>query len=353
MNALRHLRALVPDWTLEGLGVGAAKIPFDGSVIGPGVGWNQIHVPSRVLSLAEALNVVPPLETFVGRMDVMLGTAYITRKTRDAAEIPVIYDLSVIRYPSTLPRRRVLYLKKWLPVVLRRASGVVTISAAMKEEIAGHFGFDPRRIYVAAPGCSLHLFAPEAASGPRPVEGDYLLAVGTIEPRKNLQGLLEAYRALKKRRPDSPPLVLVGGMGWRSKGFGQVLEQDRSNGRVRWLGYVAETVLADLYRNAMGFVYPSFYEGFGMPIVEAMAAGCPVITSTGSGTAEAAGDAALLVDPRNIDQLGHALERLIDDRDLRATMRAKGLVRAKQFTWEKTARDLHGAITNAVEFKRS
>lgn len=352
LNALNHLKRLAPGWSIESLEIGLRQTPRESSRLDPEINRNHLRFPRKLYLAMEVFHAVPPLETSLGPVDAMLGTAYVTRRTRSAAEIPVIYDLSVFKYSRTHPQLRVRYLQKRLPSVLARAALVVTISETMRREVADYFSLDPGRIAVVSPGCALSGAAPNGRDGSSDPE-PYLLAVGTLEPRKNLGRLLAAYRRLKKRRPGAPRLVLVGGMGWRANGLNRTLGQHLDAGDVEWKGYLPEPALSELYRNAAGFVYPSLYEGFGMPVLEAMAAGCPVVTSRGTAMAEVAGDAAILTDPEDIEDMEQAIERLIDDGRLTSEMKAAGLQRAKGFTWEATARQLKEAVETAVKWRRT
>jgi glycosyltransferase involved in cell wall biosynthesis len=172
-----------------------------------------------------------------------------------------------------------------------------------------------------------------AATG---IDTPYLLAVGTLEPRKNLLTLLHAYAALP---PSVPPLVLTGSPGWGNQTLATTLATLNLGERVRFTGYVADEVLPALYSAAELFLYPSLYEGFGLPVLEAMACGAPVITSSTSSLPEVAGAAAVLIDPQRADHLAEAIQTLLETPDQRARLREAGLARAQTFSWDRCAQD--------------
>jgi glycosyltransferase involved in cell wall biosynthesis len=166
----------------------------------------------------------------------------------------------------------------------------------------------------------------------------YFLHVGTIEPRKNLLRLLRAFERISRADPQAPDLVFIGGSGWRNREFYRAVETSPARSRVRLLGYLPEQDLAALYSASMATVYPSLYEGFGLPPLEAMACGAPVVTSNTSSLPEVVGDAALLVDPSDVGAIEAALVRVKGDPELRETLGYRGLQRARQFSWDITAR---------------
>ena len=202
-----------------------------------------------------------------------------------------------------------------------------------------------RVIYPGVAGPFTRQPAPERADEVRRryhLTDAFLLSVGTLEPRKNLAGTLQAYRLLRRRLADAPPLVLVGASGW---GLDEQRLMGLSEARyVRRLGYVPDEDLAALYASCSAFVYPSFYEGWGLPVAEAMALGAPTVTSNVSSLPEVAGDAALLVDPASPDAIAAALQRILVDQDTAARLRADGPARAHQFTvqaWAAATMDVY------------
>ena len=337
------LGRLEPNWTIDLVIASRSALPRDDSWPS-NVALRRIQLPARPYRFLRHLRLLPPIEWLVGPAAVVLGSNYIPPRARDAVEIPVIYDLSFIRYPETVSRHH-LFLRTILPGVIRRSSAVLTISQTIRAEITVHYGIEPGRIHVVGPGCDLDRFDGD----PRPEESipnlpdEYFLFVGTLEPRKNLRGLLEAYATLKKQEPDCPPLVLAGGVGWRVRDLLANLRA-LSSSEVITLGYVPDHLIPVLYARALALVFPSFYEGFGLPALEAMASGCPVIGSNRSAIPEVLGDCGLLVDPYDSASIAAAMKRILDDASLRAQLSQKGRNRARSFTWERTGRELRDVL---------
>jgi glycosyltransferase involved in cell wall biosynthesis len=229
--------------------------------------------------------------------------------------IVTVHDLAVLRHPKAFPAWTRLYGATALRPTVRAGARVIAVSEFTRREVVEMCDVDPERVDVV-PNAVDPVFA---AAGPS-AEGDYLLAVGTLEPRKNLERVVEAARLL------GAELRVVGARGW-----GGVTVD---GGGVRWLGRVPDEELAALYRGARCFVYPSLYEGFGIPVAEAMACGAPVVTSSGSAMAEVAGDAAVLVDPRDSRAIAAGIEEAAGRRH---ELRAAGLERGALFTWRRAA----------------
>lgn len=231
----------------------------------------------------------------------------------------------------------------WLPFALPRLDRILTVSRHTKNDLAKQFNVAMEKIVV------IHLAASERF---RPLNEDeidlalshvglcqpYILYVGSIEPRKNLIRLLEAYAQLRRWSTEWN-LVLVGTRNfWKSSPVRKTAEKLNLKPYVHFTGNIPEADLPGIYNGADLFIYPSLYEGFGLPVLEAMACGTPVITSNTSSLPEVAGEAALLVDPYNVEEIAAAMRYVLDDPDLAQELRIRGLERAKEFTWEKTAR---------------
>jgi glycosyltransferase involved in cell wall biosynthesis len=229
--------------------------------------------------------------------------------------VVTVHDIAVFRHPEAFPRWTREYSRRVVPRVLRAASRVLAVSEFTASELVEVLGI-PREKILVTPNAVDDVFAPE---GPR-ADGEYALAVGTLEPRKNLD------RAIAATAQAGIGLRVVGARGW-----GGVEAQ---GGHVEWLGELSDSELAAQYRGAQCVVYPSLYEGFGIPVLEAMACGTPVVTSKGGATEEVAGGAAVLVDPLDVDSIATGIREAVDGRD---TLGARGLVRARDFSWDETA----------------
>ena len=243
-----------------------------------------------------------------------------------------LYDLTCRLMPETHSKANVRANEAFAKRVLGRADGLIAISGHTRDDAVRLVGLDAGRIRVIYPGVAPAFFT----AAPGPVERPYVLCVGTIEPRKNLATLLAAWAMLPLELRKAFDLVVAGPPGW---GDPAVLARLRAGiPGVRYLGYVAETDLPALNAGATAFVYPSLYEGFGLPLAQAMAAGVPAVTSNVSSLPEVAGNAALLVDPHSPGEIRNALEKLLVTPALRTELGARGRRRAAAFRWEECAR---------------
>lgn len=257
--------------------------------------------------------------------------------------IVTVHDLSFHLYPEMHPKERIRYMDHYFYSRLDRATHYITISEAIKQEMVKHLNLPAEKISVTPLGVDDH-FAPISTAllintlpkyGLRP--GFYILYVGTLEPRKNIANLLRAYANLPGRLRGQYPLVLAGGMGWLMEGLDAEIAKLSIQSTTIKTGYIPREDLPSLYSGAAVFVYPSLYEGFGLPPLEAMASGTPVITSNVSSLLEVVGDAGIQVPPEDVKCLSGEIESLLGDDHRRNLLIQKGLERAKQFTWEKCA----------------
>jgi len=270
--------------------------------------------------------------------DLYHETGFVPVAMQSTPVVYTLYDLSLMRYREEHPRERVWFFNLFFKRRLPYAAHIITISEFMRTEIINELQIRPERV-TAIPLASDSAFFPRQPVDVakmldvRRLPKEYILFVGTLEPRKNLALLIKALTLTNSKIP----LILAGWQGWGDKTWRQELSARGLDKRVFITGYVDEETLACLYSGALAFVYPSFYEGFGLPVLEAMACGCPVVCSRAASLPEVAGNAALLIDPANPADLARALERLLGDEQMRRDLRAQGAQRARAFTWEKTA----------------
>lgn len=257
--------------------------------------------------------------------------------------VVTIHDVTVFTAPEQHRRDRVRYMRKEVALSLRRAELVVTVSEFSKAEISRVLGVEADRIRVTPLGRS-PAFRPypadeaEAALARLGLRPDgYCLYVGTIEPRKNLTTLLDAFERLPARQRQRHPLVLAGYRGWESEGLHARFAKATREGWLTYLGYVPDEDIPVLMAGARLFVFPSLAEGFGLPVLEAMACGVPVVCSDAAALKEVAGDVAATAPALDVDALAQALEMAADDEAWRAQARLRGLARAATFTWERCA----------------
>lgn len=251
-----------------------------------------------------------------------------------------VHDISFERYPEFFNRRALLRDRLLIRASARAASRVVTVSETSRRDIIETYRLPEDRV-VAIPNGVSTIFRPDAGTAWEAYHGDRalrVLAVGTLQPRKNLLRLMDALAIVG--RDVQIQLRVVGPDGHQAA---QIRERLASSVRTEIVGWIDDDALAAEYRHADVFVYPSIYEGFGLPVVEAMACGTPVVTSTGGSLPEVATDAALIVDPYDVAALTGAIRRIAEDGAAASQLRARGLARAAMFTWERSA-DLHASV---------
>ncbi len=260
----------------------------------------------------------------------------------DLPTIVTFHDLSTFLYPETQPRSRVLRVEEMLKTAIREGFTIITDAQCTANDLVATMGVAANKVHAVHLGVSSS-FRPHDLRESESVlarygltHGAYTLSVGTAEPRKNLVRLLDAYEALPSDIRSAFPLVLVGGKGWNDGPLLQRIESGIASGWVRTLGYVPKADLPFLYGGARLFVYVSLYEGFGLPIAEAMACGTPVLTSNTSSMPEVAAGAALLVNPNDTEEIRAGLRQALQDDDWRADAVRQGLVRAPELSWGKT-----------------
>lgn len=254
-----------------------------------------------------------------------------------------VYDISFLHYPEHHTEANRIHCLKGTLEGARRADCIIAISEHTKKDLIDHLNAPDDKI-VVTPLAARREFHPRPETEVRAyvskhwgLDTPYLLSVGTLEPRKNIRCLINAFCSLPEEISDNYQLAIAGGKGWLSSDIHQSVVEMGAESKVRFLGYVPEPDLPWLYCGATCFVYPSLYEGFGLPPLEAMASGIPVITSNTSSLPEVVGDAGLLVDPRSQEGLRSAIIKVLSAADLRREMSENGLKRAARFSWEKTA----------------
>jgi glycosyltransferase involved in cell wall biosynthesis len=257
--------------------------------------------------------------------------------------VATIHDLSIFRFPQFHPPERVAYMQKEIPLTLRRASFLISDSEFIRQEIINYFGWPAEKIRSVPLGVSDE-YCPRDAQEVNSVlqqyqlrYGQYSLFVSTIEPRKNIEALLRAYEGLPILVRNTYPLVLIGGYGWQSDAIHRRINDGVRQGWLRYLGFVPELALPALFSGARAFVFPSLYEGFGLPVIEAMASGLPVLISNRSSLPEIAQGAALVVEPEDVSSMTASIRILLEDTSWRASAIQRSISVASQYRWSVTA----------------
>lgn len=270
--------------------------------------------------------------------------------------IGVVHDFSALHVAAKYDPARMFYIRKVLPALIRRLSHVITVSESSRRDLLDFAGVPPERITVTPLGADHSLFNPgdpdlakSAVAGALGVRGPYFLYVSRLEhPGKNHVRLIQAFDRFKKRAGLPHKLVLAGSDWSGAEAVHAAAAAASSSGDILFPGFTPGGLLPDLYRAAAGVVFPSLFEGFGLPVLEAMCCGTPVACSNVSSMPEVAGDASILFDPESIEDIAAAMERLSTDVELRRRLAAGGPARAAEFTWQRTARLTLAAIQQTV-----
>jgi glycosyltransferase involved in cell wall biosynthesis len=334
-NLLAALPSTRPDWAYVAFhGRDAETVPGVPSVLSPLPTWRPA---ARIVWEQTGLL----WQAAACQLNLIHGTVNVLPLTWRGPCVVTVHDLAFLRHPDRFPRAKAAYLRTAVRFSAGRATRVLAVSRSTRDDLIALTGANPDKIDVVYPGVD-PVFRPytepeltrfrETCCGHRP----YILHVGTLEPRKNIDVLIRAYAA--GRRTGWPhALVLAGARGWMYEPLLALVRDMGLEEDVRFIDYVDHEALPLWYNCADLFAYPSAYEGFGLPVLEAMASGVPVVTSASSSLTELAAGACLTVEPGSEDALHMAIARVLNGRDLGARLREAGLERAAQFTWEQTA----------------
>ncbi len=312
--------------------------------------WEKIYqkilvkIPGKTLGkILSGLWYAPiPKKWILGNVDILHSTTFSAPRNHYGQLIVTIYDVSFLTLPECHTESNRRHCLKGTRDAVRYADCIIAISNHGKQELVKYFGADPDKIVVTHLAAK-DIFAPCGVEEQNRVREkykiprDFIFFVGSFEPRKNIETLIRAYANLPETIKTQHPLVIAGGKGWLNSEIDALIKSLPPD-QIRRIGYVDEKDLPGLYSAAAVFVYPSLYEGFGLPILEAMSCGAPVITSNTSSMPEISGDAALLFYPHDVRQLTTLLIEVMGNENLRNELSRKGINRAGQFSWEKTAR---------------
>jgi glycosyltransferase involved in cell wall biosynthesis len=311
----------------------------------PGARQVDMRIPVSLLNRAWHRWERPPVETFVGPIDVAHAMHPLLIPVRDAAQVVTIHDLYFLERPESASSEIRRDYPSLTPSHARRADAVIVVSNYTALEVQKRLQLEPGRVSVCPPG------APgwPARDLELPKKPGPILFIGTVEPRKNVGVLLAGYRKLLAFMPDAPPLVMAGGISPESSSLLSELDVAPLAGRARHLGYVTDSARQELYRSASVLVLPSLSEGFGLPVLEAMTVGVPVVAANRGALPELLDGAGALVEPDDADGLARALQGLLTDSARAKAAADRGLRRARAFTWDATARRVMDVYSAAIE----
>lgn len=295
--------------------------------------WNKIQIPYWLF--------------FGNETDITLFFNYIIPPGVKGKTVAFVHDMAYKVFPETIRKETKVSLDAALERTCQNADRIITISQFSKSEIIKYMGVNEEKIHVISLGIDTKYYHSdhtqseiENVKKKYGLAQDYFFYQGTIEPRKNLKRLIQAYGKMQGKGENIPELVLAGKKGWLYDEIFEEVNKLHLNNVVKFLGYIDLEDISKLMRGAVAFVYPSLYEGFGLPPLEAMASGAPVITSNVASLPEVVGDAGILVDPMNVDQIAEAMLYLAENKKMQGVLSEKGIERAKKFRWEDSAQQV-------------
>jgi glycosyltransferase involved in cell wall biosynthesis len=323
-----------------------------GTVAALGANFRAVPEGAGNYSVAEQVRI--PLAVRREHLTLFHATHYVLPPLVRCPSVVTIHDCIHLMFPQYLPNRRSLaYARTLISLAAKRATRVMTVSESSKRDILRYVDIPPEKIdviynsYDERFGIEPNEEAVARVRERYQLHDRFVLYAGNVKPHKNLERLIEAFHLVRNRGLDQLKLVLIGDDISRYSALRRAVHRHQLHKYVRFLGYLPEETLAVMYRLAGVFVFPSLYEGFGLPPLEAMASGTPVVTSNVSSLPEVAGDAAVLVDPYDAHAIADGIHRVLTDERLRDDLRRRGLARAKQFSWESSVRrvrEIYGQV---------
>ena len=304
-------------------------------IVKPAKLWTQIGLPINLFLTPK-------------KADVFLTLTHYAPRISPIPTIVSVMDLSFLHFPETFKKNDLYQLTKWTEYSVAKAKKVITISKSSKDDIIKYYKVPEDKVDVVHLGLKpLSMNSSSKSLEEFGINGKFVLFVGTLQPRKNIERLIEAFSKLPENLKDLQ-LVVVGKKGWLYEEILSAPERFEVKDKVLFLDYVSDNDLPTFYSKAEVFVLPSLYEGFGLPVLEAMRYGCPVITSNVSSLPEAGGDAAIYFNPEKTDEIRDSIQRVLTDDKLRESMIEKGNKHYKNFTWQKAAHEVLATIEEVI-----
>lgn len=342
-NLLKTLARAFPDNDYTALHFEKSRDPLYGEIEDK----HLLELPGLPKSLVKSLTLPRWQKWDIVHDPSQLG--FLVKSPKRYKTVLTVHDIAPVLFPETY-RKSTLFYSWAMKRALKNVDAILVPSTATEKDLVEHFSVEPNKIVVTPEGVESEFkpaadkeIAKDLVENEHNFPAPYILYVGTIEPRKNVEALLDAFKGLSPAFPHR--LVLVGKRGWKSD---STIARIQEMKRVTWLGYVDSKDLITLYQAADCFVFPSMYEGFGLPPLEAMACGCPVVTSNVSSLPEVVGGAGVLIDPESPSELTSAINRVIGSKSVQDDMSRLGIERAKMFTWEGCAELTHRAYESLL-----
>lgn len=313
-------------------------------------------ISSRLYTMINMFFPLPRSLFFKNNPEVSLFFNYIIPPNVKGKRAVVIHDMVLRDIPETMSLKNKIIMRVFMKRSLKRADIIITDSEFSRSRIENYYGFVKDKITVIPCGTDREIF--HSISEPRQISdvknkykiaGDYFLYLGTVEPRKNITALIKAYQKVTESYSDAPVLVIAGGSGWKNREIYEAASDQTLKDKILFTGYVDENEIPPLLNGALAFCFPSYYEGFGLPVLEAMACGTPVIASKAASIPEVIGDCGILIDPYSEEEIGEAMLRLWRDPDLREMLSQKGLARSELFSWQKCAKKIYTLLYNMID----
>lgn len=309
--------------------------------------------PGRLFSLCMRLGISLPMELFgiIGYDAIIFPNFICWPSLLRQKRICVIHDLAFVHYPEYIQAKNLKMLQRQTIKSIHRASHVIAVSECTKKDIEATYLVPPEKISIVPNGVDLAVFSPQKKDEIERVRkkyelpSNYILFVGTVEPRKNIAGMIEAYAKSYARHKNA--LVLAGGKGWNDTAIQNALSSQKDL-PIYLPGFVDDEDLPGLYSGASLFIFPSIYEGFGIPVLEAMACGCPVVCGNNSSFPELVGDAAITVDVTDSQAIANAIREVLENKTVKKSMRSKGIKRAANYSWISAAKDMNFVLSNYI-----
>lgn len=317
----------------------------------PNVVYKEFKYPNKIFNLTLRFLKIAKIDKMIGGVEIFLIPSFLfSNLSKDCKKILVVHDLSFEIYPHFFTLKKRIWHHLISPKRLcQQADLIIAISENTKNDIIKFYGINPEKIKVVYNGVNKIFFQPVANEIKKRVKNkynlpnNYIFYLGNLEPRKNVETLISAFEKLEDK---SINLVIAGGFAWKYKNVYKLWRNSPVKEKIKFLGYVEAGERPALYSLAKLFVYPSIYEGFGLPPLEAMACGTPVITSFNSSLVEAVGKAGLLIDPNNFNELAKIIDQVLKDKKLQNLLRERGLKHCQNFRWQNTAQKILEIVNN-------